>query len=50
MLYLRASMHGSIIFTLTTDMAYFSKHYRPCKTTASGWCNIPNKARFNPTE
>ena len=35
---------------LTTDMTYFSKHYRPCKTTASGWCNIPNKARFNPTE
>ena len=29
---------------------YFSEHYTPCVTRASGWCNIPNKARFNPTE
>ena len=35
---------------LTTDMAYFSKYYRQCNKKASGWCNIPNKARFNPTE
>ena len=35
---------------LTTDMTYFSKYYQPCNITASGWCNIPNKARFNPTE
>ena len=27
-------------------MTYFSDHYRPCATPASGWCNIPNKARF----
>ena len=31
-------------------MRYFSEHYTPCVTRASGWCNIPNKARFNPTE
>ena len=35
---------------LSTDMAYFNKYYRPCNITASVWCNIPNKARFNPTE
>ena len=31
-------------------MRYFSEDYTPCVTRASGWCNIPNKARFNPTE
>ena len=35
---------------LKPSMRYFSKHYTPCVTRASGWCNIPNKARFNPTE
>ena len=35
---------------LITDMAYFSTYHRPCSIKASGWCNTPNKARFNPTE
>ena len=35
---------------LTTNMAYFSKYYKSCSAAAFGWCNIPNKARFNPTE
>ena len=35
---------------LNDSMRYFSKDYTPCITRASGWCNIPNKARFNPTE
>ena len=35
---------------LNLSMRYFSKDYTPCVARASGWCNIPNKARFNPTE
>ena len=35
---------------LNLSMRYFSEHYTPCVTRASGWCNIPNKARFNATE
>ena len=35
---------------LSLSMRYFSEDYTPCITRASGWCNIPNKARFNPTE
>ena len=35
---------------LKLSMRYFSEDYTPCVTRASGWCNIPNKARFNPTE
>ena len=35
---------------LKLSMRYFSEHYTPCVTRASGWCNIPNKARFNPTK
>ena len=35
---------------LKLSMRYFSEQYTPCVTRASGWCNIPNKARFNPTE
>ena len=35
---------------LKFSMRYFSEDYTPCVTRASGWCNIPNKARFNPTE
>ena len=37
---------------LHPDMFYFSDHYRPCVKNASheDWCNIPNKACFNPTE
>jgi len=31
-------------------MTFFSDHYRPCTIRASGWCNIPNKARFSATE
>ena len=32
------------------SMRYFSEDYTSCVTRASGWCNIPNKARFNATE
>ena len=35
---------------LSLSMRYFSEDYTPCVTRASGWCNIPNKARFNATE
>ena len=35
---------------LNLSMRYFSEDYTPCVTRASGWCNIPNKARFDPTE
>ena len=35
---------------LSTNMYYFSDYYKACTTYASGWCNIPNKKRFNPTE
>ena len=35
---------------LSTKMTYFSDYYQPCTTKASGWCNIPNKARFGATE
>lgn len=35
---------------LTTNMTYFGDYYKPCTQHATGWCNIPNKARFNPTE
>ena len=35
---------------LTTNMTYFSNYYKPCTQHATSWCNIPNKARFNPTE
>ena len=37
-------------YGLSTSMRYFSEIYTPCVTRASGWCNIPNKARFNPSE
>ena len=35
---------------LTTNMTFFSGYYKPCTQHATSWCNIPNKARFNPTE
>ena len=35
---------------LSTDMYYFSDYYKSCTTYDSGWCNIPNKKRLNPTE
>ena len=35
---------------LTTNMTFFSDYYKPCTQHATSWCNIPNKARFNPTE
>ena len=35
---------------LSEDMKYFSKHYRPCTDIETGWCNVPYKARLNPTE
>ena len=35
---------------LTTNMTFFSDCYKPCTQHATSWCNIPNKARFNPTE
>ena len=38
------------VLPLTTDMYYFSSLYRPCTSLDAGWCNIPNKSRFNSTE
>jgi len=35
---------------LSTKMYYFSDYYKACATYASGWCNIPDKKRFNPKE
>ena len=35
---------------LTSNMTFFSKHFEPCTQHATGWCNVPNKARFNYTE
>ena len=35
---------------LTSDMYYFSNHYRPCTDINSGWCNVPQKYRFDATE
>ena len=37
---------------LDSKMFYYSNSYRPCVKDASheDWCNIPNKALFNPTE
>ena len=35
---------------LTTNMTFFSNYYKPCTHHAISWCNIPNKAQFNPTE
>ena len=35
---------------LTSDMYYFSNHYRPCTNINSGWCNVPHKSRINATE
>ena len=35
---------------LSTNMYYYSDYYKSCTIHDSGWCNIPNKKRFNPTE
>ena len=37
---------------LNPIMYYYSKSYRSCVKNASheDWCNVPNKARFNPSE
>lgn len=35
---------------LSTKMYYFSEYYKSCTTYGSGWCNVPNKKRFNPSE
>ena len=35
---------------LTTNMRFYSDYYRACVQHATSWCNIPNKARFHPTE
>ena len=37
---------------LNTKMFYYSDYYQPCVKDASyeEWCNVPNKASFNPTE
>ena len=37
---------------LNSKMFYYSNSYRPCVKDASheDWCNVPNKALFNPTE
>ena len=36
--------------SLTEDMKYFSDYYKPCTDLEAGWCNVPNKIRFKPTE
>ena len=28
-------------------MTFFSDYYNNCTTRVSGWCNIPNKARYS---
>ena len=38
------------VLPLTEDMRYFSDYYKACTDLEVGWCNIPNKARLNPTE
>ena len=37
---------------LHSNMFYFLDHYRPCvkDTSHEDWCNVPNKALFNPNE
>ena len=37
---------------LHSRMFYFSDYYQPCDKNSSyeEWCNVPNKARFKPTE
>ena len=35
---------------LNTNMRFYGHYYRACTQHATSWCNIPNKARFNPTE
>ena len=37
---------------LNEKMFYYSKYTQPCVKDASHqeWCNVPNKAHFNPTE
>ena len=37
---------------LHSKMFYYSSSYRPCVKDAfhEDWCNVPNKALFNPTE
>ena len=35
---------------LNTNMTFFSNYYKACTQHATSWCNIPNKARFDPTE
>ena len=35
---------------LSENMKYFSNHNRPCTDIETGWCNVPYKARLNPTE
>ena len=36
--------------SLTEDMKYFSDYYKPCADLEAGWCNVPDKIRFKPTE
>ena len=38
------------VLPLTTDMYYFSDYFKQCSDLESGWCNIPKKRRFKPTE
>ena len=35
---------------LTSNMTFYSNYYKACTQHATSWCNIPNKARFNPIE
>ena len=34
----------------TEDMKHFSDYYKPYADLEAGWCNVPNKIRFKPTE
>ena len=36
--------------SLTEDMKHFSDYYKPCADLEAGWCNVPDKIRFKPTE
>ena len=35
---------------LTTDMYYHSDLFKPCTDLSPGWCNVPDKIRFQPEE
>ena len=36
--------------TITADMYYHSSYFQPCLDIEAGWCNVPQKIRFEPDE